>query len=92
MRAADGRGQDRRVLEVVRPRRGIPAALGVTPLGGSPGATRSMPSMPLETMLLPRIESPVPDSTETPARMLKAIVFPAPETVPPIGVARRRCC
>ena len=35
-------------------------------------------------MLLERIESPVPDSTETPARTLKAIVLPAPETVPPI--------
>jgi len=35
-------------------------------------------------MLLDRIESPVPDSTETPARTLKAIVLPAPDTVPPI--------
>ena len=34
-------------------------------------------------MLLDRIESPVPDSTETPARTLKAIVLPAPH-VPPI--------
>ena len=35
-------------------------------------------------MLLDRIESPVPDWTETPARTLKAIVLPAPDTVPPI--------
>src|SRR5208282_6209637 len=38
-------------------------------------------------MLLDRIESPVPDWTETPARTLKAIVLPAPDTVPPIVLA-----
>ena len=43
-----------------------------------------MPSLPLEKMLLVRIELPVPDSTETPARMLKAMVLPAPAAVPPM--------
>ena len=35
-----------------------------------------------------RIESPVPDSTETPARTLKAIVLPAPDDGPADRVVR----
>ena len=44
-----------------------------------------MPSLPFEKMLLERIESPVPDSIETPARTLKAMMLPAPA----IGAADR---
>ena len=35
-------------------------------------------------MLFERIESPVPDCTDTPAATLNAIVFPVPKSVPPI--------
>jgi len=48
------------------------------------GVTRLIPSCPLEKMLLVRIELPVPDSTLTPVRTLKAIVLPAPDEVPPM--------
>ena len=51
-----------------------------------------MPSLPLETMLLVRIELPVPDSTETPARMLKAMVLPHPDDGPADRCCARRCC
>ena len=59
-------------------------AVGVTPLGGSPGAARSIPSRPFEKMLFERIESPVPDWTSTPAATLNAMIFAWPLPVPPI--------
>ena len=40
----------------------------MTPLGGSPGATRSIPSLPFEKMLLDRMLLPVPDCDRDPGQ------------------------
>ena len=65
-------------------RRGLPGRLGVTPLGGSPGATRSMPSRPLA-------EDAVGEDAVAGSRLdqnagltWKAIVLPRPAVMPPI--------
>ena len=57
------RGQYGVVLQVVGADCGRRVGSGVTPLSGSPGATRSIPSLPLEKMLLERMLLPVPDCT-----------------------------
>ena len=54
----------------------VPPPLAPVRVGMLSAAATKMPAWPFEKMLFERIESPVPDSTETPASTLNAIVLP----------------